>query len=400
MNTRYILFFILGIDALILMFQSSELSISYNEAILLFGDFSFLQAIAKTSIYFLGQNDLALRLPMIILHLLSATLLYKISIKYLKKSTSRVWITLIFILLPGVISSALIVNSAGLVIFGLFLFVYLYENYSIKYIYPLLALYSLVSGGFVCLFIALIFFSLYMKNRLFFIYNLSLFVLSTYLYGIDLHGSPRGYFLDLLGVYAAIFTPIIFVYIFYVLYRKYLTKDIAILWFISSVALIVSLLLSFRQRLDVELFAPYLILALPLVAQTFEHSYRVRLKIFRKNYKFIFFLALVFLLVNSSVVFFNKYIYSVIDNPKKHFAYNMHVAKELAKELKKRDINCVDTAKKMSLRLEFYGVTKCNEYNLEENSLNSKNRSDVTIRYKNRVVYLANVTKLNKEQSN
>lgn len=400
MNARLILFFILGIDALVLIFQSSELSISYGEALLLFGDFSFLQAIIKTSIYFLGQNDLALRLPMIILHLLSATLLYKISKKYLKKLSSRVWITLIFILLPGVISSALIVNSAGLVIFGLFLFVYLYENYPIKYIYPLLLVYSLASGGFVYLFLALIFFSIFTKNRLFFIYNLSLFALSIYLYAIDLHGSPSGHFLDLLGIYAAIFTPIIFVYLFYVLYRKYLTKDISILWFISSTALIVSLLLSFRQRLDIGLFAPYLILALPLVAQTFEHSYRVRLRVFRKNYRFIFFLALALLLVNSSVVFFNKYLYNFVDFPKKHFAYSMHVAKELAKELKKRDIDCVSTTKKMSLRLEFYGVTKCNEYKLEENSLSNKKRSDVTIRYKNRVVYAADVTKINKNQSN
>ena len=73
----------------------------------------------------------------------------------------------------------------------------------------------------------------------------------------------------------------------------------------------------------------------------------------------------------------------------------MHVAKELATELKNKDITCVETNKKMSTRLEFYGVTKCNKYILEENTLDVENTSSVTISYKNRLVYSANVTKLN-----
>lgn len=79
MNHRYILFLILGVDAFILFSQTSSLSISYGESMILYGDFSFLQLIIKTSIYFFGQNDFALRLPMIVMHLLSALLLYKVS---------------------------------------------------------------------------------------------------------------------------------------------------------------------------------------------------------------------------------------------------------------------------------------------------------------------------------
>ncbi|MDX9756944.1 MAG: hypothetical protein RBT52_05500, partial [Sulfurimonas sp.] len=69
MNVRYILFLILGLDALTLIFQSGELSISYYEALLVSGDFSFLQLLIKSSIFIFGQNDYALRLPMIALHL-------------------------------------------------------------------------------------------------------------------------------------------------------------------------------------------------------------------------------------------------------------------------------------------------------------------------------------------
>jgi len=395
MSIRLVLFLILTLDALLLVFQIGELSISYNETLLLSGNFSFLQALIKTSFYFFGQNDFALRLPMIILHILSAVLVYKISEKYLKISRNRVWLLLVFIFLPGVMSAGIIVNEAGFILFALLLFVYLYERVSSFYMYILLILYMLLDGNFVYLFIALSIFSIYSKNRNFFILNIFLVIGSLSIYGIDMHGSPRGYFLESLGIYAAIFTPIIFIYLFYVLYRRYLTKDIDMLWFIATVTLLISLVLSFRQRIGLEYFAPYIILALPLIAQTFEHSYRVRLNIFRKNYKLMFLVSLTLLFINSSVVFLNKYLYLIVEEPKKHFSYNMHVAKELSKELKKREIYCVDTSTKMAKRLEFYGVTKCNSHILQENYLSESAEDNVTISYKNRVVYSANVTNIN-----
>jgi len=173
-----------------------------------------------------------------------------------------------------------------------------------------------------------------------------------------------------------------------------LTKDIDILWFISTVAFIFSLLLSFRQRVELEHFAPYLILALPLVAQTFYHSYRVRLKMFRTKYRIAFVLSLILLLLNYLVVFFNKELYLFIDNPQKHFAYNMHVAKELADELKSRGIICVNTETKMSNRLRFYGVTNCNVNILLEKTLKQQSKNSVTISYRNRAVYIGDVTEI------
>ncbi len=395
MSPRQILFLILGVDALILFFQTFSLSISYYESLILYGDFSFLQFIIKTSIYFFGENDFALRLPMIVFHILSALLLYIISKKYLPSEKNRLWLVLIFVLLPGVISSAIIVDSAGLLIFGLFLFVYAYDNFPRKYIYFLLSIYVIIDGGFVYLFFALIIFAIYTSQRAFFIFNTVALLISIYIYGLNISGAPKGHFLDSIAVYSAIFTPIIFLYLFYILYRKYLTKDIDILWFISSVVFIFSLLISFRQRIELEHFAPYLILALPLAAQTFYHSYRVRLKMFRTKYKIAFVVSLVLLILNSLVVFFNKELYIFMDKPQKHFAYKMHVAKELAEELKNRGIFCVQTDKKMSNRLIFYGISKCTNNILFKNNLNEQSENSVTISYKNRPVYSAYVTKLN-----
>ncbi|MDB2562532.1 hypothetical protein N9X61_02895 [Sulfurimonas sp.] len=392
---RLIILIIISIDVLILLFQTSTLSISSHEADLLYGDPSFIQYIVEFSLNIFGHNDLALRLPMILFHFLSLLLLYKISRKYLRDTRNRIWLLVIFILLPGVLSSALLVDSAGLIIFGLLLFAYIYENFSKNYTYPLLLVFSVVDGVFIYLFISLIVYSFYKKNKVYMITNIAFFIISFYLYGINAEGSPAGHLIDTIGLYAAIFTPVIFIYIFYILYRRFLSKDINILWFISSIPLLISLLLSFRQNIYIEDFAPYVIVALPLAAQTFYAAYRVRLKNFRGPYKTIFVLSALFLSVNFIVVLFNRELYLLIENPKKHFARKMHIAKELSEELKVQGYKCISTEDKMGKRLKFYGIEYCKENQLKEKNLDLATANNVTISYKYRPIYKAFVTNLN-----
>lgn len=395
MKYRIILFLILGLDAFILIFQTTQISISPSEASLLYDKSSFLQQLIKLSLKIFGQNDFGLRFVMIMFHLLSAWLLYKISAKYLKLHRNRIWLVTLFVLLPGVISAALVVSHAGLIIFGLFLYIYLSQKFNQYYVNMLLFLYALLDAGFIYLFLGLTIYNLFQKNRFLFFYNLFLTGLSAYIYKYDISGVPSGHFLDTIGVYSAIFTPIIFIYIVYTLYRGYLNDESDKIWYISSTALLFSLLLSFRQRVAIELFAPYLILALPLAAKTFAHSYRVRLKNFRKGYRAIFILAFVFLIFNALIVLFNKELYLILDNPKKHFAYKMHIAKALANKLKAMNISCVSTNKAMQERLKFYFIGKCDKNILQELKLNANEKNNVTISYKNKVLYRANVTKLN-----
>ncbi|SFV50757.1 FIG00761799: membrane protein [hydrothermal vent metagenome] len=395
MSSKIIFFLLLGLDALILLLETAHVSISYNEALLLYGNKSFLQEIIKFFIAIFGKNDIGLRFAMILFHLGSVVLLYNISKKYLKSSRNRLWLIFIFILLPGVISAALVVNHAGMLIFGLLLYIYLSDRFQDIYTAPLLLFFALIDSGFSYLFLGLMIYYFFEKKRWQFLYNILLYLISASIYNIKIYGSPSGHFLDIMGVYSAIFTPIVFIYIFYVLYKRFLTKKIDKIWYISTTALLISLILSFRQRVDIEAFAPYLIISLPLAAQSFVSSYRVRVKEFRKKYKIIFVLSLLFLLLNAVIVFFNKELYRVLDNPKKHFAYNMHVAKELAIYLKRHNIDCVQTDSKMQLRLKFYGVAKCDNVTLDELSLKQGEDADVTIRYNNRVVYKANVTNIN-----
>jgi hypothetical protein len=391
MSHRLILFLLLGIDALILFYQVPDLSISAGEALFLEGDFSLLQLIINASLSLFGQNDYALRTPMILFHIASALLLYKISKEYINSYRNRLWLLVMFMMLPGVVSSALIVNSAGFLIFGLFSFAYLQKRIPSSYLNILLLLYALADQGFLYLFLSLSVYYFLHQNKRLFLYNISLVAVNISLYGIDIGGFPTGHFLDSIGVYSAILTPIIFIYIFYALYRRYLTNKINIIWYISSTTLIYSLILSFRQQVSLEYYAPYIILSLPLVAQTFISSYRIRLKMFRTGYKVAFIISFVFLFLNFIVVFFNKELYLVLDKPQKHFAYNMHIAKDLAKELRKQGISCVKTEKDMQVRLKFYGIAECEEYTLKEN----KKNPNVTISYSNKILYSASVTKLN-----
>ncbi len=395
MTHRYIFFLILGVDALILLFQASQLSISYEEASLLYGDFSFLQFLIKTSLALFGHNNFGLRFVMIVFHILSAILMYEISKEYIKHERDRLWLLLVFILLPGVISAAVIVNSAGMLIFGVLLFVYLSKKVSQKYLNVFLFMVSLIDIGFAYLFLGLSVYYLLNKKIKLFIYMLLLYLITSLLYGFEVTGSPRGHFLDTIGVYAVIFTPIIFIYLFYSLYRRYLTSKEDMIWYISTTVLLLSLLLSFRQRIPLEHFAPYLIIALPLAANSFISSYRVRLKMYRTPYKVAFVISFIFLISNTLLVLFNEELYTFTKNPKHHFAYKNHVAKELSVKLKKDGVNCVDTDEKMQLRLHFYGINFCKNIKLKELNLDTKKNANVTICYRETPVYKGSVTILN-----
>jgi lysylphosphatidylglycerol synthetase-like protein (DUF2156 family) len=315
--------------------------------------------------------------------------------EYIQTFRERMWLLLLYVMLPGILSSALILSHASIVLFGLLFYFYLLNHYEEKLSYPLLIIYTFVDGGFAYLFFGLAIYALFVKRYKFLLFNIILFSISGYLHTLQIYGVPSGHFLDTLGVYSAIFTPIVFVYMVYVLYRRFLADKIDRLWYVSTSVLIFSLILSFRQRLDIEYFAPYLIIALPLAAKTFTHSYRVRLKQFRKRYKVIFIFSFILLILNMFAVVMNKYIYIYIDNPKKHFAYKMHIAKELANSLQEKGFHCVNTTTAMQQRLKFYNIEKCPQNYLQELSLDTNNDSDVTVSYKGKTVYKGNVTKIN-----
>ena len=391
-RTRFIFILLFSFHALILYFEALDLSISYHEARIFFLDTSALHYIIKASVYVFGQNDMALRLPMVLFHLVSIPLLYILSKPYVRGDNDRLWIVLIYMLLPGLNSAALLVDNAGLVVMLLLLYSVVVQRYS-RLHYVLLVSFLFIDVSFAFLYLGLFFYALNKKDNLLLVVSLVLFSLSMTLYGFDTGGAPEGNFLDTLGIYAAIFSPLVFIYLVYVLYRRYVTSRRDILFYIASTALVFSLLLSFRQRIEVQMFAPYLVLAIPLAAQTFFRSYRVRLREFRKNYRLFFVVSLVLLVLNAVVVFFNKELYKIIPEPEKHFAYRSHIVKELSAALKAESVPCINVHNRaLQLRLSYYGIGYCQRYKLEKKA--SVGAKSVTISYDGQEVYHKYVAKL------
>ncbi|MGB6020256.1 MAG: hypothetical protein WBF77_11760 [Sulfurimonadaceae bacterium] len=392
MRERIILFLILGVDALILLYEVSTLSITAHEADVLYNANSFVHYLTQFSVTVFGHNDYALRMPMIFFHLLSVLLLYQVSKPYVKRNSDRLWLVFVYILLPGVMSAALLVNSAGIMIFMLFLLLYLYQIKS-PLIPLLLVLFLAIDGAFALLYFALFVYAFNKNNKFYMVFTLILFFTAYYLYGFDTMGRPSGHFLDTLGLYATIFSPVVFLFLIYVLYRKMITKEYDITLYVGGVVFVLSLLLSFRQQIHIEHFAPYLMVLLPLAAQTFFSSYRVRLRAFRGRYRAMVAVGFAILAMHFFLLLFNKGLYLFLDNPHMNFAYKTHIVKELAATLKSKNIYCVSAeSDNLQNRLKFYGIDECSERVLYEVPLDIN--SDVTISYVGRIVAAYNVTKV------
>lgn len=392
MRTTVLIFLLIVLHTGLLVAQISGLSIGYNEATILYTDTSFLHHYILFFVDNFPHNDLALRLPMIALHVISFFLLYGISRFYLTKETDRLWLMLVYVLLPGITSAALVVDPAGLKIALTFLFVYLFLRFGF-YAYALLPLYAWIDASFLPLFIAIVFYGIMIKKYPIALFAAALGIIAYFRSGINIGGIPHGHFIDALGIYAAIFSPIVFLYLFYVMYRRFITNERDLLLLIGTVAFGISLLLSFRQRVEIQSFAPFLMVILPLAAQTFFHTYRIRLRMFRKRYQYLFYTALVILVVNTLAVFFNQYFYHFLKDPTRHFSYPMHVVKELAAQLHQKNINCVYTdEEKLQLRLRFYGIGECDAVELSQSSM--KKSDKVTIGYSKTPIYTTYVTKI------
>lgn len=377
---NYLFYFLLSILVVVLLFVSNTLSISYKEALNVFENTSVLTYITKTSIYLFGQNDIALRLPFIVFYILSVLLMYKSTEKYFKYDRDRFLSIIIFMVLPGVLSASLLVNSAIMVTFFTLLYLYFF-NKEKKHSFVLLFLYLFIDNSFAILYFAIFLFSLKSKDKKILITSLVLFSLSMYIYGFESAGKPKGYFLDTFAIYSTIFSPLLFVYFVYTIYRAGVKNEKTLTWYISSTALLLSLIFSLRQRIYIEDYAPYVVISLPYMLKTFYHSYRVRLKQFRKKHYISAILVFIMLFLNVILTIINKPLYLLIPNERKHFAYKYHFIKEIAQELKKRKINNVYTTdERLQLRLKYYGIEKGYNYFITFNKATIYT-SSITVNY-------------------
>lgn len=364
-NNKYNYYFytFLSIIVFILLLKAdTSLSISYKEALNVFVNNSILSVITNISIYIFGQNDIALRFPFILFYLFSILLMYKLTENYFRYEKDRFIAICTFMLLPGVLSASLLVNSAIIVIFLTLLYLYYFEKHE-KHSYVLLIFFLFIDNSFAILYLALFFYSFKNQDKKLMYFSMIFFIFSMYIYGFDTGGRPRGFLVDTFAIYATVFSPLLFLYFVYSLYRSGVKNERTLTWYISMTALILSVVFSVRQRIYIEDFGPYVVISLPFMLKTFFHSYRVRLKEFRLNYNILAILIVIMLSINVILTFINKPLYLILPNPSKHFVYQYHFVKELSEELKKRNIDEITMLdEQLQLRLKFYNITKGEKY--------------------------------------
>ncbi len=395
MNIRLTLFFLIACDVVLLAYGIGTLSISYKEAVVYFDNRDFLHYLVRFFTSFLGQNDYALRLPFVLFHAGSILLMYKVSGYFLKKESYRLLSVVTFMLLPGIVGSALLVNSAGAAIFFTLLFVFLFLRGNKILSILLLVAMLFIDNSFMVLYLGVFAYAVYVKDRSLALICGFLFLAALQMYGFPMHGKPKGYIIDTLISYSLIFSPLVFLYFFYTIYRILMKEEKNIVWFISFIALVFSILISYRQRILIDDFAPYVVISVPLMVKMFMTSYRIRLPELRVGHKVLFVFVFAMLFANFTATYLYKYFYLYIDNPKKHFAYKYNIAKELATKLKSLKIFGVTTTKRLQKRLAFYGIEKNSRFILSQKPLNA-NSKKVTISYIKKPIKTYYVSKVNK----
>lgn len=86
--------------------------------------------------------------------------------------------------------------------------------------------------------------------------------------------------------------------------------------------------------------------------------------------------------INFVLTVFNKPIYHFMKDPSSHFAYNYHVAKELASWLKAQDIHALHVKdKKLAHRLKFYGIEAGSGLSLIESNFKTIGTNDFALKY-------------------
>ena len=365
-HIAFSVFLICLIDFVFLLYAANSLSISYNEAEIFFQKHSLLGYILKLSAHFFGQNDLAVRGVMIFFHIASVVLMYKVSKFYIKLEFDRIIAVLLFVLLPGTIASALIINNAGICITLALLCIYLFHIKK-KILFSLFfCLAFFIDGDFLIFYAGFFIFALYKRKPPLAWLSAILFLLTLYFFGFETNGRPSGHFIDTFGIFAAVFSPFVFIFFVYTIYRIWVKEKKDLLWFIAICSFCFCMIVSVRQRLELEQFLPFCVIATPLMVRVFFNSYRVRLPKFRKGHKICTSLVMLFLIFNWSAIIFNQIFYLFLSDPTKHLTYKFDVAKELADKLKEagvQDIATEDT--RLALRLKFYGIkTKSYSKNL------------------------------------
>jgi hypothetical protein len=359
-KTKFLLFLFFYITAL--FYVTITLPIGPHEAMAYYTDTKSLYYLTHFSKDWFG-SVLDVRLPFLLFGLLNMALFFRMSRAYFSKEEESYLATMIFALLPGIITSAILVNIAVVVITLVLSFIIFYEKKQQIGQVIVMILLLLIHDASIIFFIALVIFSAFKRDTQLFMFAMILSIISLlYFNELTINGKPKGEFLELFGLYVALFSPLVFIYFFYALYRILVRERKDILWYISFIAFVLSIVLSLRQQVIMTDFAPYVIVSVVLMVVSYHRTLYIRLPQFQKGYRLGFKIVISSLVLSAFVIIFHQLFFCFFKDKSKHFAYAFYEPYWKVLELHQIEQNCYTVErKKVQYQLKYYGIEECRD---------------------------------------
>jgi len=346
--------------ALALIVVATTTPISPSEAYLFFQGEATPTVLLMHWGSFVVANELGMRLFFLLLGFANAYLFYRLAEDFFTKTEERFLALDFYLMLPGVIVSTVLANDAVIIAFLVLLFLYLHVHG--KSIFSLLPLFLLAFVHWSALYFYLILalYGLFQKKREIFWSAIAAIVFYM-MFGVAIPEPRSGnHFFEMLGVYATIFSPLLFVYLFYALYRTLLRGDRGLLWYISFGTLVISLVLSLQERIKITDFSAYLMPGIIVAIHSYLGSLKVRLKCFQKGYRIFFAIIVSSLVLSSMAILLHQPIYRILGSKYYPVVASVYEPYDRALKLKANGKKCVEESRQKVLdQMRYYGLNTC-----------------------------------------
>ncbi len=348
--------------ALAVLYLASAAPISPHEAKIFYTSSDIVSSFMHMGDDLFG-NLFGLRILFVLFGFFSILFFYEFSRRSFDKREDAYLATFIFMLLPGIVTGSTLANIAIIVLPFVLLFVLLYEKSHFTVLPIIMLILFFIHEASVIFFIALLLYGLLHKDRKLSIFAAAFLIAFVYLAkGIEIGGRPSGHFAEIFGLYAAVFSPLVFFYFFYTMYRIFLREKKSLVWYIAFTALFVSLILSIRQKIGITDFAPYVLIAVPLMLHLYHNSLRVRLPEFQKKYIVSFKVIISTLILSSVSILLYQILFDITKDTKRFYSNSVYAPYILSEALKADNIHCYDTTdERERYQLKYYNISTCSE---------------------------------------
>lgn len=305
-------------------------------------------------------GPVGVRLFPYLLGIINAYLYWRIVRNYFARRDDARFAFVIYLLLPGVIASGVLLNEATYALTTVLLFFLAYRgNNLLLQIVALLLLLPSPTATFSFYGMLALYGYRKEKSRLMWL-ALFFFLLSLGVGNYDFRGRPQGHFLELMGVYAALFSPLFFVYYFYSLYRVSLEGPRDIHWTVASGALVISIFLSVRQQVLIVDFSPYLLAGAMIPVAVYLRSLRVRIRRFQRTYRLAGGVVIFSMVLSALLLFLHRPLYEILGKPRHFFVAPLYQNRAEIDRLLQEGASChPPVGKREEPVYRFYDLPPC-----------------------------------------